>query len=406
MIDFPCLEVIGTFEGPRVPWALGTRLPLHETTLVGNSPDAALQLPTGAPGALHARFERKHGRWWIVDHGTAQGTRYNGNEVHDAQLEHGDVIEFPASIAFRVLFREPARQPMLEEAVFANPDDEERWFVWADWLLEHDEEAGARIRGVRTPQSDARCLGALAGAWRHGWLDVDWKYGFPSRVVVRAPSETRPFGENAARLVGQLTQSAVFRFLTHLEVDPQSFGSGAHSADEVTGTLRALLQGPPTWKLTSLRIGPLLSRALAPGQLELLERVVVGLGGSTTTLERVLFTVGHAWLEVLRIPSGCVAIPNVGRSVGLSDEEANFVGAVEGAAVFIEASPAHDASRAALNVTFRDGRWLVEDVAGVLHRGHLKVNGRPAVVAHLRDHDRIEVVEGLELRFRLRPSLE
>ena len=95
-----------------------------------------------------------------------------------------------------------------------------------------------------------------------------------------------------------------------------------------------------------------------------------------------------------------------GASAGLVTGEAHLIGQLEECVVCVTAADDHPASRLAVRVEQENGRWLVEDLAARAgaagDRMGLKVNGREAFFAHVRDGDLLELIDGLLLRFRVR----
>jgi uncharacterized protein (TIGR02996 family) len=403
---FPRLEVISPHAGAA---RRGEQVALVDGLTVGRSPKSGVALASGLLAPLHARFEFRFGRWWVFDVGSANGVRKNGEAVRDAEVESGDVVEFPDGAAFRVwLAPPPPDSPALERAVLDDLDDDARWLVWGDWLIENGNPTGRRVAGeAGDAEDDARALGSLGAAWRDGWLDVDFHRGFPRRVVVRGPTPVSPMGETPALLVQRVLEEPACRFLRHLEVDPASFGTGLRAANDVDQLLALLAAAPWTVPLESVRVGPVglavRPEAVAKAWAAVRER----LPRLVTPAERLLFSAGQATLEVVAAPAGVAARPGPGRSIGLSGTHPNFIGQLDECAVQVSAGDEHPASRLALRVEDDGARWFVEDIAG-LARGRrawgpaLRVNGRERPYAHLRDGDVLEPMDGLRLRFRLR----
>ncbi len=409
MSDFPCLELLSLPTQGQLELARGARIPLEDELVMGRDVSNRLVLNHGGVGRQHARIEHRHGRWWVLDLGSSNGTRHNGQVLHNAELLHGDTIELPWGLCFAVWFHEPSldHHAAIEADVLEHPDDETRWKVWADWLLERGLPLGARLRSTtRDVNDDGRFLATMGGFFRRGWLDVEWHLGFPRRVVVRAPGPARPGGETPGMLVTRLCEEPAFRFLRHLEIDSLSFGTGLRSGDEVNEVLEVLarLEGP-RW-LETLRFGPLRMTELTASQTTLFAEVKQRQRLLTTTPERLLHLGSSASLEVLAAPVDVKVRPKVGASAGLVDGEAHLIGQLEECVVCVTAADSHPASRIAVRVEQENGRWLVEDLAARAgaagDRKGLKVNGRDALFAHVRDGDVLELLNGLLLRFRVR----
>ncbi|MDX2013631.1 MAG: FHA domain-containing protein [Myxococcaceae bacterium] len=402
----PALEVLATASADL---SVGAWMPLVDGFTLGRTPQNGLQLVSGLVSARYARIESKFGRWWLFDQGSTNGTWKNGERVRDAELCQGDVVELPNGTALRVwLSPPPPENEALERAVLDDLDDDERWLVWGDWLIEHGNPAGARVVGeAQSLEDDARALGPLAAAWRDGWLDVDWRHGFPRRLVVRSPGPVASWLYTPVGLMERALDTAACRFLRHLEVDPASFGTGLRAAQDVEALLESFATRANAVPLESVRIGPVGLAAL-PERLEARwSEARVRQPRLTTPAERLLFSSSQATLEVLSVPDGVVVRPPVGRSIGLSGTSPNFIGQLDECAVHLTASVEHAAAALALRVEAEGARWFVEDIAGLARartsRGPLlRVNGRERLYAHLRDGDELEPMDGLRLRFRLR----
>lgn len=408
MSDFPCLELVtGPFEG-GLGLAPGVRWPVTDGLVIGRGPDCAVQLNHRSLGRRHLRVEHRHGRWWALDLGASNGALHNGAVLRDAELLHGDTLELPSGLCLAVWFHDPGLDHLadLEAELLAHPDDEVRWQVCADWLLERGLPLGARLRSTaRDLDADARFLGALGGLFRGGWLDVEWHFGFPRRVVVRAPGPARLSGQTPGALVKRVLEAPACRFLRHLEVDPLSFGSGLRVDGELDEVLDVLATtNGPRW-LETVKLGPLPMSALSAPQRQRFEDVRRRHPQVTTTAERLLQLATTASLEVLAAPAEVQVQPKPGGSAGLVAGESHLIGQLEDCVVLVTAPEHHPASRLAVRVEQENGRWLVEDLAaraGASAKGPLRVNGREALLAHLRDGDLLELVSGLLLRFRVR----
>jgi uncharacterized protein (TIGR02996 family) len=403
---FPCLEVLAAPPGDE---RRGQRLPLVDGLTLGRAPQNAVQFLSGLLAPRHLRFEARFDRWWVFDQGSTNGTFKNGVRVRDAEVRQGDVVELPNGVALRVwLTPPPPGNAELERAVLDDLDDDARWLVWGDWLLEHGDPTGARVTGAGADtEDDARLLGSLATAWRQGWFDVDWHHGFPRRLVVRAPGPVAPRGETPAMLVERALEAPACRFVRHLEVDPASFGTGLRAAQDVEALLELFATRATVGPLESVRIGPV-GLAVLPEVLKARwTEARARFPRLSTPLERLLYSTSQATLEVLSVPAGVSARPAPGRSIGLSTVYPNFIGQLDECAVFLSADLEHPASRLALRVEAEGPRWFVEDIAGLARARtapgpSLRVNGRDLLYAHLRDGDVLEPLPGLELRFRAR----
>jgi uncharacterized protein (TIGR02996 family) len=398
MIAFPVLEVVAATEGAG-GLRVGALLPLRDRFVLGRGPECDLLLPEGVAGHQHCVVERRYQRWWLLDNGFSAGTFHNGLRVTNVELQHLDLLEVPSGPTLRFLEREPPRlrEPALEAALAAAPDDPQRWAVYADWLLERGDPLGERLSAPR-PEHDGRWLGALAVPWGCGDVEVTWWAGLPSRVVLRRLSRAlAPL--RLQGLVEALAADDHFRFLRHLEVDPESFGlSWDH---ELAEGLRPFQQG--AWPLLeSVRLGPLsegLSMPATDRQLAALEA-----GHPRVRLLPPLRPPDPARLEVLSSPAQVTTVPPPGGQVLLSARADTLAGRLPECALMVKAPEGHPAGLVAVRFAREATRWCVEDLfarARPFRRLEfaLRVNGREVVDAWLRSGDVLELAAGLLVRF-------
>lgn len=75
-------------DGERVEF------PLDAETIVVGREDAAIAIDEPLVSRQHARIERREGGWVVVDLGSTNLTRVNGDAVHEHELAHGDEVRF------------------------------------------------------------------------------------------------------------------------------------------------------------------------------------------------------------------------------------------------------------------------------------------------------------------------
>jgi pSer/pThr/pTyr-binding forkhead associated (FHA) protein len=75
-------------DGEKVEFALDA-----DTLVVGRE-DAAIAIDEPLVSRQHARIERRDGGWVLVDLGSTNLTRVNGDVVRERELAHGDEVKF------------------------------------------------------------------------------------------------------------------------------------------------------------------------------------------------------------------------------------------------------------------------------------------------------------------------
>ena len=88
-------------DGGRQAFALE-----REMTLVGRGEEADVRIDEPLVSRLHARLERRTGRYFVVDLGSTNLTRVNGDVVQERELRDGDELLFSRA---RCQFRQPPR---------------------------------------------------------------------------------------------------------------------------------------------------------------------------------------------------------------------------------------------------------------------------------------------------------
>jgi len=68
--------------------------PLDEETIVVGREDAAIEIDEPLVSRQHARLERRESGWRLVDLGSTNRTRVNGEIVRERDLADGDEIRF------------------------------------------------------------------------------------------------------------------------------------------------------------------------------------------------------------------------------------------------------------------------------------------------------------------------
>ena len=99
----------------RLVWARpdgeSVEFALDEDTLVVGREDAAILIDEPLVSRQHARIERRGDAWIVVDLGSTNLTRVNGEVVHYRDLAHGDEVRF-ARAKCRFVLSDPAPPDM------------------------------------------------------------------------------------------------------------------------------------------------------------------------------------------------------------------------------------------------------------------------------------------------------
>jgi len=324
-------------------------------------------------GSGYARVWQAPEGFRLVAVGLQNVVTLNGAPVQEATLQKGDLLTWgDVSLRF-VEGDEPGhREPSLEAAIAAAPDDEGCWQVYADWLLERGDPLGERIRGLRP--DDAAMLGTLEPlVSEHGALTLEWSHGFIRSALLRSWGAVQ-----ADELLVWLLALPVSRFIRSIEVEPRSFVSrqrGPAPLRTVLEQIQRVLKDAPLPALERLEIGPLfvpveesLIHVVQPGQAPRLEH------------RNFLKLKTTAWLEIER-----------GLEFGSRRE------LLRGDDVRLQETP-----RVLVGSIYWDEGWKLFHASPDDWTKKVKLNGRePSSNWHpLRDGDLVTSGDWLSLRFR------
>lgn len=193
---------------------------------LGRGTDAAISVRSPLLARRHAHLRWKDGGWLAVDNLSTNVTRVGGEAlVEPRRLVPGDVLELPSGhgLAYREAGAAEQRAPDLEEALRAAPEDDHRFLVYADWLVERGEPLGRWML-----ESDAAGQGPWAasfvGALRFttGRLEVRWRHGFIDQARVHCDGPEPRYLEPNATL-RTLFEHPLARFLRVLALELDGF---------------------------------------------------------------------------------------------------------------------------------------------------------------------------------------
>jgi pSer/pThr/pTyr-binding forkhead associated (FHA) protein len=124
-----------------VPLAGGDPIPLvKDTVVVGRRPECDIRLEIPNVSGRHAELRLHRGHWHVIDLGSANGTKVNGDKVKKKRLSPGDEVIFARTNRFKIEFDPEAAANIARPKADSGKDAaHERPITW--------EKAG--IRGNR-----------------------------------------------------------------------------------------------------------------------------------------------------------------------------------------------------------------------------------------------------------------
>lgn len=272
--------------------------------LLGRGARCEVQLAHDSVAMVHAVLRFDGDAWTVEDRG--QGTWLDGERLQRARLQHGAVLTL-GRVRVRLVLSETAepRCPALVERLCEAPEDDARWQVYADWLLEQGLPLGPRAPG---DAPDAACLEQLEFEVRRGAVQLRWRHG----LIEAAELTIRPHGElEEAELGGLLSRlaelpaaSALQRLTARVTGAVVEFPTARPVFEQLRERFVAVREGVrragPWPALSSLQVGPVWGQ---PDDREL-AAALVGLEAACPRLEgppsRWLEAFGEAWLDVER----------------------------------------------------------------------------------------------------------
>ena len=157
----------------------------------------------------HGEFSRVQNTWLVAKY-EGQHIYIRGKSVNTIESAHNEDVDFAMLIRFRFeTIPMGAEEKAFRDAIRAAPTDDGRYLVYADWLLEQNEELGKLM--VSPAPIAARWLGPLfcdgvAVKWRHGFFDT-----------VKVRSSTSVFLKQS--VFSEVLVHPLSEFLLNLEVD-------------------------------------------------------------------------------------------------------------------------------------------------------------------------------------------
>lgn len=143
--------------------------------VVGREKDCDVVLRHDSIPKKQGHFMRLRDLWWVEDYNSDKGIFIHGKRIHIEPVA-GQPIDFAMLVRFRVETTPmPPEELRFREAIYATPEDDGGFLVYADWLQERGDEVGQLM--VSPAPIAERWLGPLlssgiAVTWRHGFLDT------------------------------------------------------------------------------------------------------------------------------------------------------------------------------------------------------------------------------------------
>ncbi len=227
------VEVLGRVSVFPVEEGQRHALDPNQTFRINRGP-GDLTLAHARVSRVHARLQYAKGGWWAIDETSTNGTLVNGRNANPAiRLVPGDVIDIAGVLLLR-FGTPPARHEALERSISEQPDDESRWRVWQDWMLENSDPVGVWMNAHERPMTDrAAILGPLARAFKGRELSCTWnKVGFVSHLAMQF--HTLADLPNALWLMRHLDDVPACRFISSLTLEILPIALRDHTAPAIT----------------------------------------------------------------------------------------------------------------------------------------------------------------------------
>ncbi len=269
---------------------------------VGSTSEREIVIDSPHVSRWHCRFacDAENGRWRIEDLKTTGGTLVNGHRVARHVLTHGDLVSLHGTLLV-FLDRLEHRDPALEAAIDANPDDAASVQVWADALLDHGDPLGEDLIAGRARPEVFEGLQPLI---EDGRLELTLKHGLVHTVRIRCTSDST-FQD--IEVLARVLSLRIARWVRELTVDLSTWS--VPSSRRLQGDAAAVLRGVLTAQLApTLRTISLgyLTQPLPPSNFldALMRRLPKRFPQLETAADRVMPVIRHAWLEVQHVPEG------------------------------------------------------------------------------------------------------
>jgi hypothetical protein len=200
--------------------------------VVGRAKDCDVVLNHPSIPLKQGHFIRLQNAWLVENEATSQGIYIGGRRVTALEAVHGEGVDFSMLVRFRF-----ETIPMGEQEQGFR--DDARYLVYADWLLEQNDELGKWM--VSAPPVAARWLGPLLSEG----IAVKWRHGFFDTVKVRSATSVFP----KAGVFSEVLLHPLSAFLLGLEVDAVLLHQETPAITReawVDWLFEALLAAPPT----------------------------------------------------------------------------------------------------------------------------------------------------------------
>lgn len=338
-----------------------------------------------------------HGDGWSFDPGRPSWvTHLNGKRGASGPLFAGDVMKVNDVVVRYVEDEWPgATSPEQESTLLDAGDDDPRWSVYRDWLLERGSLHGERAVQPATLDDTIRWLWPLAPDLHDGLIDAAWRHGFVRALVVRGSSL------GVTRLMEAIVSLDALRLLERLEfvgLVPSVMESPEANA---AGLLRLIARtgAPPSLKALSFGVVDAWEPLLVQPALDLARKVAPRLPADASALVRLAEHPGSAQLQLVE-QTGGESLDGLSADHPFelrSGTSVVFRRLADGAWHALDVAP--PVREDAVRLTHGSAGWMVS--APMFREGvhQPRLNGRPLPHFRVRDGDLLELVPGVVMRF-------
>ena len=149
--------------------------------VVGRAKDCEVELNHPSIPPRNGAFTRLQNEWFVSNHESSQTQVYVRGKRIALEPVRGADVDFSMLVRFHFeVLPMPPEEVGFRGAILSAPEDDARYLVYADWLLERDDPLGTLM--VSPAPVAARWLGPLYAEGN----GVGWRHGFFERLTLRS----------------------------------------------------------------------------------------------------------------------------------------------------------------------------------------------------------------------------